>query len=146
MSELKAGRHEVKVAGAQATTSQKKGTPGVLFTFEDAAGDRIEHTLWLTPNTAERAGKTMAMLGFNPFQEASWEKGYGEMIGHSCQIVVKDDEYNGRPVRRVEWINEPNSSNEFTEADAFNQAMKVFGVGKAKSPASVPEEDGDIPF
>lgn len=141
--------YDATVKSACLTESASKGTPGVLVIFETDDGD-IEHTIWLTPKTAERARGTLTILGADPKQLASWT--YLENIGlaisgHRCEITTVEEEFKGKPQVRVQWINRPKTAEE--KGALVGRVAHLFGGPKPATANQAPKEvisDEDVPF
>jgi hypothetical protein len=145
-------RYDAKVASACLTCSASKGTPGILIVYETDAGD-IEDTIWLTHKTADRAKKTLGLLGANPNELVSrtYLENIGVVIaGHECEITTVDEEYNGKKRVRVQWVNERGSPG-LSGDQLSGQVAYLFGgpkpvAPKPEQPKKVEIDDDSIPF
>lgn len=149
---IEAGKkYDATVASACLTCSASKGTPGILIVFETDAGE-IEDTIWMTHKTADRAKKTLGLLGADP--EKLISRTYLENIGvvltgHECEITTTSEEYNGKTRVRVQWVNERGSPG-LTGDELSGRVAYLFGGPK---PVAIPQpkkqeavDDTDVPF
>ena len=142
-------KYDATVASACLTCSSK-GTPGIAITFTTDAGN-IDDAIWLTHKTAERAKKTLGLLGADPEKLISrtYLENIGTVIsGHECEITTVWDDY-GKGRVRVEWINERGTA-ELSGDELSGQMAYLFGGPKpAPQPPSPKQEvidDSDVPF
>lgn len=101
--------YNVRVASAYLMESQKK-TAGIELSFHDDIHGEIVHTLWLTPNTAERVRKDLETLGVKEevYSRDSFLENCGDYLtGKECSITTFEEEYNGKRRVKVQWINKP---------------------------------------
>lgn len=106
MPRLTPGTYTVTVQRAFLTESSK-GTLGIAFNFTCPDGT-IDHVIWVTPASSERALETLDALGFGQEQLSEVENldRIEEFTkGNECSIMVEDEEYNGNVTAKVKWIN-----------------------------------------
>ncbi len=104
-----AGRHEVRVVSHALTKSGQKGTPCVAVTFEDDVGQRITWFGYLTDAALEWTLKALAAMGWD--SNASDGRidslnGTDLLAGNRVEIVVEEEEYEGKLRPKVRWVNE----------------------------------------
>lgn len=160
MPRLLPGKHHVQVIKASFTESQTKGTMGIQFDFGNDEGT-IDCTRWVTPNTVDRVIADLETLGYSRalFDDASnLDRMQDIIMGNECEIVVEDEEYNGKCVPKFKWINAPRSTSRATPGmrDKLHSLLTGKPVGLVSQPRSAqaayaphpsgPLTDDDIPF
>lgn len=88
-------------------TASDSGTPGLYLRAATERGE-IEGTIWLTPNTRDRAQRTLNDLGVTDEQLASdefWDEPASVLVGIECSVVPEINTYEGKDSWRVKWWN-----------------------------------------
>lgn len=106
MPRLTTGKHNVEVLRASFTEAQS-GTAGIYLEFGNEEGD-IDHTLWITPKTRDRAIETLGILGV----DSAAIDDFGAICriedlirGNWVSVVCEEEEYRGKWQVKVKWIN-----------------------------------------
>lgn len=154
-------KYTATVMSAELIESVLKGTPGIQITFQTADGD-IDHTIWLTPKTVERARKDLIKLGATDegLSTGGWEylENIGEVLrAHQCRITTHEETYNEKTRVKVQWINSLDGDGSgvakatpktakaaatmFAEAAAIDDPLSEPG-----SPDALVGVDDDLPF
>ena len=106
-----------------ALTESMKGTVGLRFEIALPEED-VAHTMWITENTTERVGKTLAEFEVDVKDPAFWANPDSFLAGKPCSIVteMKDNKVH------VKWFNGPKRVAREASAGAARKAMGLFGV------------------
>lgn len=106
-----------------ALTESMKGTVGLRFEIALAEED-VVHTMWITENTTDRVGKTLAEFEVDVRNAAFWQNPGSFLDGKPCSIVteLKDNRV------QVKWFNGPKRAAREAGAGAAAKAMAIFGV------------------
>lgn len=134
---LPEGKYEVEVVDAYMTESQS-GTPGLVFRFENLEGHQ-ECIRYITPNTTDRVIEDLETMGFPRAKlsdMANLDKLKDFIKGNSVRIVVKNEEYLGKQVAKVAWINKPGAMRK--ESPDIRASIFALLNGKAPALASAP--------
>ncbi len=162
MPRLTPGTYEVEVTDAFTTESQS-GTLGIAFAFKDDQGNTIDHVIWITTKTSERALETLDTLGFGQEQldgVESLDRIKEFTRGNRVSIVVEDEEYKGTVTAKVKWINKVGGrkvAGVQTKAALFallkGQPVPVVSAPRTQAvprqteiPPNTPISDDDVPF
>lgn len=148
MGTIQAGTWDVVVDATFLGKSPKKGTGYVAVRFKDDVGDTITAYLYTSDAALGRTVETLEALGW------SVEANNGDvstlhetqlLVGAKAEIVVENEEYEGKVRPKVKWINDPNGGGRAegmapSDAQAFAAALraKVYGTRLGKAPASKP--------
>lgn len=79
--------------------------PKVTITFEVGGGDTITYFGAMSPEGAEYTMKNLLRCGFKS-DDLSALASEGAFDGREVEIVVANEEYNGKSYTKVKWINE----------------------------------------
>jgi hypothetical protein len=160
------GRHSVKVA-AHMLGRSGTGTHHVAVLFEDEAGDRITWYGYLSDKAIERTVASLQVLGWDPAEHGGRIdslNGTDLLVDADAEIVVENEEYEGKVRPKVKWVNAPGGgmgeAMDAVDADVFAASLraKVLSAAKptpngAPGPAKRPEPaaaggaiDDDLPF
>jgi len=104
-----AGRHEVKIVSHVLTKSSQKGTPCMAVVFEDDAGEHITYYGYLSDAALEYTLKALAAMGWDAAQHdgrIDVLNGTDLLLGHKVEIVVDEEEYEGKVRAKVRFVNE----------------------------------------
>lgn len=141
-------RYKATVHSACLTESVTKGTPGITIIFDTDDGS-IEHTIYLTPKTVERASKDLVTLGADKSQLRAWTylENIGMVIqGHECDITTISETYKGESRVRVQWINEPRKAGGGNLAGRVAQMFGGEAPRDERDDAPRPIDDFEVPF
>lgn len=100
-------RYAAKVERPKLTTNDK-GSDGIFVHFNCGTHGNISHTIWLTPARIEYAQKDLNNLGVSTEKLASdefWDNITQWLDGAECEIVIGEEEYNGKTRLKVKFIN-----------------------------------------
>lgn len=106
--------YHAKVTSNALALSKNTGTPFVeiqVRTTHDVHTGEVHETtltgsLWLTDKTAENTIKTLDYV-FGWAGNSMQELNAPVLVGTECEIVVEDEEYNGRTTRKIQFFNRP---------------------------------------
>lgn len=133
-----------------------KGTPGLQFDIEEqATGDPISHTIWLSKKSQEYAERDLDALGITAAHRKDpsfWSYKVDEHLrGQSIAYGTKSEEYKGKTSIRVAWIGKPRASD--TPAGERGLATAAASLFGGEAPEVKPDTQGrnlitddDIPF
>jgi len=149
MGTIKAGTYVVTVKGTHLGKSPKKGTGYVGVRFEDEVGDTITAFLYTSDAAIGRTIETLEQaLGWNVEAHNGDLFSLHEtdlLVGKQVEIVVEDEEYEGKYRPKVKWINALNSGGrvegmQADDAKAFAAALRatVYGTRAGKAPGATP--------
>lgn len=146
MGTIQAGTWPVEVDATFLGKSSKKGTGYVGVRFKDETGDTITAYLYTSDAAIARTVETLERLGW------SLSASNGDLftlhetnliVGAKCEIVVEDEEYDGKWRPKVKWINELGGGGRAEgmaaeEARSFAAALraKVYGAKAGQAPAA----------
>ena len=101
-----------------ALTESMKGTLGLRFEIAIEDED-VVHTMWITENTTERVGKTLAEFEVDVKDAKFWQNPGLFLDGKPCSIVteLKDQKV------QVKWFNGPKRVAREAGAGAARKAM-----------------------
>jgi hypothetical protein len=145
MSIIKAGRHEVVVT----TTGLQEKENGLTITvgFEDVDGNTITAYLYTSEKAWPYTEKKLQTLGWDPlqngfrFEELNTEP--SPIAGKAVQIVVADEEYDGKLRSKVQFINPPGGGVERLapeEAKSVAARLRARLTGSGTAKAAMPED------
>lgn len=161
-----AGRHDVEVV-SHVLGKSGTGTHHVAVLFQDEAGDRITWYGYLSDAALERTVASLQNLGWNPAEHGGRIdslNGTGILAGAKAEIVVENEEFDGKVRPKVKWVNAPGgglgSGLEAAEADIFAASLrqKILSAaapkpngtpGPSRQAAPAPSGGGiedDLPF
>jgi hypothetical protein len=138
-------------------TTSKNGSDGLLLDLLTDDGDTIQHTVWLTSKTYDKAIETLdKVFGFNGDFKALAN---GQPFPRTrCSIVVELEDYttnSGKVIHtpKVKWLNLPIGSTGTSDVGGFLQRVARLSGGDP-APGSrhvgineaAPLEDENIPF
>lgn len=106
--------YHAKVVSNVLSLSRNTGTPSVEIqvrtTHDVQTGEVYETTmtgnLWLTDNATERSMETLSHV-FGWSGRSLQDLNAPCLCGIECEIVVEDELYNGRTVRKIKYFNRP---------------------------------------
>lgn len=143
---------------AQFGKSKTKQTPQVAVTFEvlrgPDAGQRISWMGYFTDNTTDRTLDALRICGFTG---EDLDKFCDQRPTNEVQIVVENEEFEGKVRAKVAWVNDPNRGNGIKLADPLRDGdLRKFGAqfksklkamppvktveAKREPPSSAPDE------
>lgn len=103
------GKHEVGIRSTCLTKSGQKGTPCVAVVFEDDIGETITYWGYLTDAALEYTMKSLAAMGWKAEDHdgrIDSLDGTDLLVGKKVEIVVDEEEYEGKVRSKVKFINE----------------------------------------
>lgn len=133
------GKFAATIISAQVAESNKKGTPGVFFTFKTSHGE-IEGSLWLSDAAYERTLKTIReCFAFND----DFASLGSQIEGKECSITVDmETGSDGKEYARVKWINPVKPA-----AKPVSGSLLATLTARAKGIAApVPKNESGEPF
>jgi len=143
MPTMEAGTHVARIVSTAIGTT-KKGEPQVLIRFEN---DHGEHITWYgyfshkaLPYTLERL-KTCGWDAVANGNDVSSLHQSEMLVGNQVELVCEEEEYEGKPRVRVQWINSLGSTLSIDEARDIGAKVK----GVIERDGGAPDLD-DIPF
>lgn len=101
------GRYPARVEGARLTTSDN-GSDGIAMRFNCGEHGGISHTIYLTPARLEYAERELNNLGIDSKKLRSdefWDNIGQWLEGAECEIVIGEEEYQGKKRLKVKFIN-----------------------------------------
>ena len=148
-------KYDAKVLDVFLSESKNQRTPEIYFLFETADG-QIDHHLYITPKTVERAKETMQdCFHVSPEEvvEMSQSGDWSKIKGQSISITTVSEEYNDKPVVRVQWMNAARFRPAKAQADTTKLVANLFsGQSTMSAPNAAPLNweapitDDDVPF
>lgn len=149
MGTIKPGIWDVVVDSTFLGKSRKKGTGYIGVRFKDDVGDTITAYLYTSDAALGRTIETLEMLGWSVEANNGDVNSLNEtplLVGAKAEIVVEDEEYEGKFHAKVKWINPPGGGGGRVEAMTPNEAMafaaalraKVYGTRAGKAPSAKP--------
>lgn len=162
MAVLADERYDATVIGAALTESKTKKTPSLWFKFKTDDGT-IEHEMWLTPNTIDRAAKTMDecfAISRKQMADLAFFEDLGERLRDwEVSITTEAESYTdkeGRPQTKVvvKWLNPRGMRREPASLATKAVAARLFGGGPVSAPRGAQKAavadgwptDDDVPF
>ena len=109
MSGIGKGKHTVGILSTCLTKSGQKQTPCVAVVFEDEVGDTITYWGYLTDAALEYTMKSLAAMGWDSAKHdgrIDTLDGTDLLVGHKVEIVVDEEEYDGKVRAKVKFVNE----------------------------------------
>lgn len=96
----------------------------------------IDHIIWVTPKSSERALDTLDTLGFGQEQLSEVEnldriKEF--TLGNRVSIVVEDETYQGTTTAKVKWINKAGAK----KVSTIQTKAALFALLKGQAPPLV---------
>ncbi len=105
---IQAGTHDVHVKETYLGKSKVKGTPYVGVVLQDDQGCTLTWYGYLSDAAVERTIQVLQDIGWNA-EEDNWEvaalDATPRLVNVACQIVVEDEEYEGKVRPKVKWLN-----------------------------------------
>lgn len=129
------GTHIAKVKNAVLSESSK-GTPQVILSFQNQAGEHIDAYLYLSDKALERTEKALRACGWVGDDISELMRDGVDL--KEVEIVVEDEEYDGKVRTKVKWINPIRKEMDADKAKAIALALRK----KFKGPA----DDDGVPF
>lgn len=162
------GRFDAVVKSAKPTESST-GTPGIwvgLECFEEGSEHpvgEIGKTIYITPNNAEHAAKSLQAMGatLRDLQSREFhEDPAAVLVGNKCSITTEETEYKGKTRVEVKWINPRVKPASRTAIDKAVSVFAAAGQGDlnsravglaanrqaANGPGDYIPTDEDVPF
>lgn len=143
MPTIQPGTHLVHVK-SHVLAKTSTGKEQLAVTFEDENGDLITWYGYFTDQAIQRTTESLKILGWKPeehdYRVASLH-GTDLLVGAEAEIVVENEEYDGKTRPKVRWVNSPGSAGGVREiltdeeAGSFSQRMRAAFV-TAKPPAA----------
>ena len=157
MSLLPEGRHEVEVLSTGLKKSENTGTVQIVIEFGNADGT-IAAFLPITEKAWQYTEAKLQTLGWDPaehgFRFEDLSEDPSPLVGVDCQIVVREEEYNGKMSPKVSFINPPGSTGGASTAhgeaaasiaDEIRALLGVRKLGTSTSRARK-ADNSDVPF
>lgn len=149
-------RYPAKVASVGLVQAPTKDTCGIHFRFDCGNDGGIDHTMWITQNTDSLniAEKTLAALGVpaSYLADPGWwaaVRANKPMVGVECEIVTREEEYEGKKHVRVAFINaKRKDAPEGTEnyyAKLFSRGGGNSGAMRTNGQSAPPDFPSDAP-
>ena len=91
-------------------TESSNGKPTVVLKFINENGDEISHWMYLTEKAQPYTAKTLMVFGYNGedlTQLAAGTEGGLLDTTKEVEIVMENEEWEGKTRCKVKWINEP---------------------------------------
>ena len=131
-------KYIMKVSDAYMTESKEKGTPALFMEYTSADG-KIDREWYITMNTVARLREDLEKC-FGITQEQLSDMAFLNRIGsflrdQECQISTKGEEYNGKSIVKVQWMNPVRSKPKKVEGAGLKRVAGLFGGGPMSSPA-----------
>lgn len=171
---LPVGTHDVRIV-SHVLSKASTGTPCVVIDVEDKDARRLRWYGYLSERAVEGTIERLQDIGWDA-DAADWQieslNGTTLLVDKPCQVVVEDEEYEGKIRRKVKYLNPPggrvSETMEPAEAKSFsndlrkrliasrgprpNRAPSSAAKPAAKKPSPAPvaktteQFDSDIPF
>ncbi len=157
------GRHDVSVVrSALAESGEHKDTPQIIVQFQDLNNDTITAYLFCTEKAWPYTAEKLCTLGWDPvkrgyrFEELNADP--SPIVGNFVEIVVDEEEYEGKKRNKVKFINPTGGRIERMEpaaAVSFAERLRRRILQGASAPigerfdnrvSPPPAADEDIPF
>lgn len=103
MSLMGVGNHKAKVVEAYMPDVKEGKTPSVCLTFKNEAGDTIDAYLFLSAKALERTEKALRTCGWVGDDVSELMRDGVDIKW--VEIVVEEEEYQGKVRTKVKWIN-----------------------------------------
>jgi hypothetical protein len=121
---------------------------------------KITHTLWITEKTIGRVEETLLKIGVskNELQDENALDNIGDILGgREVSFNTVAEEYQGREIVKVQWLNKPRQANGSSAAKMAahlfagrsQPAVPVTKPTRNNKPLSVDEwglSDADVPY
>lgn len=161
MNQIDLGRWPVTII-EHGFSEASTGTPQMFVVFENEHGDQITwySTMGMRADgsVSEKAMeffvKDCRTMGFDPRDHGGdvtvLRPGGGvSLIGNQVAIVVEDETYNGKTIRRVKWVNPLNNRQELNPTERRDLFAKIkaamhTGGHMDKGPRSAPPPRVDV--
>lgn len=143
------GTYKAKAIRAELGESQN-GTPfaAVTFRLEDH-DDTIVWYGYITDKTTERTLRSLRIAGWIGNDLRTIE-GDGSALREVVDLVIQDDEYNGKVRSKVQWVNKPKSSAGFDKEALAKRLAAVAKVTTKEKPVVLgggrEPDESDLPF
>ena len=128
-------------------TVSSSGKDGMVMDFATQDGQTIQTTLWLSPNAFARSVDVLkTVFGFDgDFNALAKGK---PLPNTKATIVCEEEDYKGKSVIKVKWINARGGSSKSTASDV---PAVLERLARLSSPATATKASGelsedDIPF
>lgn len=143
------GTYRANAIRAELGESQN-GTPFAAVTFR--LEDKDETIVWygyLTDRTTERTLRSLRIAGWVGNDLRTIE-GDGSALRESVDLVIQDDEYNGKVRSKVQWVNKVKGSGALDKDALAKRLAAVAKVTTKEKPIALGFErtpdDSEIPF
>ena len=103
------GKHEVGIRSTCLTKSGKNGTPCVAVVFEDDVGETVTYWGYLTDAALQYTLKSLAAMGWDSAEHdgrIDTLDGTDLLVGRKVEIVVDEEEFEGKVRSKVKFVNE----------------------------------------
>jgi hypothetical protein len=130
-------------------TRSDKPYVGIVFrvTRGERAGEIVEWSGWLSEKAARGTMRSLRACGWQGDDVSDLGN-----LDHEVEIVVDNEEYDGKIRARVKWVNSPRLELAAEEAKEISARLRAIaasvpsnGAVPSSSPFADPPEDGD-PF
>jgi len=143
---IEVGKHEVIVSETGLVKTQK-GDMQIVVKFENAEGDSITAYLATSEAAWPYTQDKLANMGWDPvsngFRVEDLNESPSPIHGNQCQIVVKEEEFEGKTRKKVSFINPPGGMPiermESSEAQRFAAQLRSRLTGRPGAPARQPQ-------
>lgn len=104
------GTHRVKAVHA-VLGKTSKGNEQIGIQFQDTLDDQMNITWYgyFSDAAFDRTIKALRLLGWKGTDLFEFRNGLPQGCDQEVDIVVDDEEYEGKTHRKVKWVNDPNS-------------------------------------
>lgn len=134
MSIMGVGNHRAKCVNAEMPDVDEGKTPSVRLTFRNEEGETIDAYLYLSEKALERTEKSLRACGWVGDDVSELMR---DGVGlKEVELVVEDEEYQGKVRTKVKWINALRKQMEADKAKelAMSLRKKFKGVESEEDP------------
>lgn len=128
------GNHICKVVNATMPDVDEGKTPSVCLTFRNEAGEHIDAYLYLSEKALARTEKSLRACGWVGDDVSELMRDGVDL--KQVEVVVEEEEYNGKVRAKVKWINAIRKAMEADKAKelAMSLRKKFKGVESEEEP------------
>ena len=104
---MPAGTYIAKIVGTKIGTTSK-GDPQVEVRFENDDGEHISYFGYFSSKALPFTLKTLKTCGWDAAEhgmDVTSLHGSTALVGKQVEVVVEDNEYNGKVNQKVAWVN-----------------------------------------
>lgn len=150
---MEPGTYIAKVLEHDVLINEKSGNWYIAFLLE-VDGEKMHHSIYLTPKAAGMARGQLKAVGFDSDKRSTAELSENKFLlaGAKCEVVVEDQEYNGKVYTRIARIQTPKVKLGKKDASSLDKMLREAKKNRdeeALTTAQVepPDQpDDDIPF